>query len=420
MTSDILNAFVQTDVGNKSKGERIIMKIRGPLVDILVAISPEVYQEYVVYEGKQKVLYMEMLKALYGMLQSALLYYKKFRKDIESIGFVVNPYDPCVANRMVNGKQHTITWHVNDLKSSHVDSKVNDEFLKWLTRMYASDEIGEVKATRGKRHDYLGMVLDFKTPGVLELDMTQFIKSMVAVFSVKLTGNVHCPWTANLFKVDNTSPKLQHARAKELHTFVMKGMFASKRGRQDISPVIAFLSTRVREPNEGDWQKLVRMMNFLKATQDDVMTLSADDTQTIKWYVDAAFAVHKDKKSHTGSVMTLGSGVICSDSLKQKVNARSSTEAELIASDDVISKILWTKRFIEAQGHKVKANIIYRDNTSTMKLEENGKASSGKRTRHFEIKYFYITDLIRCKEIEIRYCPTDDMIAAYMTKPILS
>ena len=56
-----------------------------------------------------------MEKALYGMLQLSLLYYKKFRQDIESIGFKVNPYDPCVANRMVNGKQHTVTWHVVDL-----------------------------------------------------------------------------------------------------------------------------------------------------------------------------------------------------------------------------------------------------------------------------------------------------------------
>ena len=155
MTADIPNAFVQTRIDEKEVGERIIMKIRGPLVDMLLELSPETYQGYVVYEGKSKVLYVMMVMALYGMLQSSLLYYKKFRKDIESIGFKVNPYDPCVANRMINGKQHTITWHVDDLKSSHVDPKVNDDFFEWLKMKYASDEIGEVKAVRGHRHDYL-------------------------------------------------------------------------------------------------------------------------------------------------------------------------------------------------------------------------------------------------------------------------
>jgi len=152
MTADIPNAFIQTDANEKNHvvGECIIMKIRGPLVDMLLKIAPEIYKDFVVMEGSTKVLYVKMLKAIYGMLQSSLLYYKKFRKDIESIGFEVNPYDPCVANRIVNGKQHTITWHVDDLKSSHVNPTINDEFLHWLNAMYASDEIGEVKAVQGK------------------------------------------------------------------------------------------------------------------------------------------------------------------------------------------------------------------------------------------------------------------------------
>jgi hypothetical protein len=419
MTADIPNAFVQVDIDEKEKGERIIMKIRGLLVNMLTELSPETYEKYVVYEGNNKVLYVMMIKALYCMLQSSLLYYKKFRKDIESIGFKVNPYDPCVANRIVNGKQHTVTWHVDDLKSSHVDSKVNDQFLEWLKKKYASDEIGEVKVMRGKKHDYLAMTLDYSLPGVLRVDMTKYVKSMIDDFPHKLEGVEKFPWTDKLFTVDTKSKKLEHEKAKIFHIFVMKGMFLCKRGRQDIQPGIAFLATRTIEPNEGDWAKLVKIMNFLKATQNEVASMSADDTQSIKWYVDAAFAVHKDFKSHTGATMSLGNGIICSMSTKQKVNTRSSTEAELVGVDDIISKVLWTKLFIEAQGHKVTTNVIYRDNTSAMKLEANGKASSGKRTRHFNIKYFYITDLIERKEVQIKYCPSDAMLADYMTKPLV-
>ena len=153
--------------------------------------------------------------------------------------------------------------------------------------------------------------------------------------------------------------------------------------------------------------------------QEKVLELSADNTQTIKWYVDAAFAVHPDYCSHTGAVMTLGGGVLCSISMKQKVNTHSSTEAELVGLDNVIAKILWMKLFVQSQGYEVKLNIVYRDNTSTMKLEENGKASLGKCTWHFNIKYFYITDLIQRGEVNIEYCPTDIMLADYMTKPLI-
>ena len=74
MTADIPNSFVQTEVDNKKFGERIIIKIRGPLVDILVEIAPEVYTDYVREDNGNKVVYVKMLKALYGMLQSAILY----------------------------------------------------------------------------------------------------------------------------------------------------------------------------------------------------------------------------------------------------------------------------------------------------------------------------------------------------------
>ena len=105
------------------------MKITGKLVDVLISIAPEIYGGYVVYKNGKKVIYVVVLRALYGMLISALLWYKNFRKDLEGIGFIFNPYDPCIANRIVKKKQQTICFHVDDLKSSHVDAKVNNKFL---------------------------------------------------------------------------------------------------------------------------------------------------------------------------------------------------------------------------------------------------------------------------------------------------
>jgi hypothetical protein len=199
----------------------------------------------------------------------------------------------------------------------------------------------------------------------------------------------------------------------------MKAMFLCKRARPDIDQAIAFLSSRVKDANKGDWNKLLRVLSFLKGTINDVLKLEADDTNTLTWYIDAAFAVHADMKSHTGAVFTMGKGAIIGSSTKQKVNSRSSTESELIGVDDKIAKILWTKRFLEWQDFQVKLNIIYQDNTSTIKLEENGKESSGKRTRHFDIKYFYVTDLVGRNEVKIEYCSTDEVIADYNTKPVV-
>ena len=226
MTLDIPNAFVQTPIPQGD--ERVIMKIRGVLVDILCQLAPEVYQPYVVEERNNKLLYMEMLKALYGMLVASLLYYKKFREDISTVGFKINPYDVCVANRNVHDNQHTIVWHVDDDKSSHVDSKVNDEFYDWTESKYGSDEIGHVTVTRGKKHDYLGMILDYRQTGALKNDMRYYIDAMLEEFPEEVR-EYSTPWTERLFQVDESSPKLDDEKRGIHHTFVMKNMFLVKR-----------------------------------------------------------------------------------------------------------------------------------------------------------------------------------------------
>ena len=415
-TFDIPNAFIQTPVEETdAQGDRIVMKIRGPMVDMLVEIDPDSYAEYVTYENGNKVLYVHILRAIYGMLMSGLLFYKKFRKSIEKIGYEVNPYDPCVANKTIRGKQHTISWHVDDLKSSHKDPKVNDEFQAWLQKEYGQER--EVTATRGKKHTYLGMLLDFSVPGEVKVDMTDYVQDMIDEFPIELTGKAQTPANEKLFQV-GVAKKLDKLKSEVLHTFTAKSLFLTKRARPDILAAVAFLCTRVKEPNATDWTKLVRLMDFLKRTKKDCLILKADGSSRVIWSVDASFAVHPDLKSHTGGTMTLGRGAIQSISRKQKLNTRSSTEAELIGVDDNMAQVIWTKHFLEAQGYKACKHIIEQDNQSAIKLENNGTKSVGKRSRHINIRYFFVTDQIQKGNIEVKYCPTDDLVSDYMSKPL--
>ena len=126
--------------------------------------------------------------------------------------------------------------------------------------------------------------------------------------------------------------------SEQFHTTVAKTLFVAKRARPDILSTVSVLTTRVRHPNRSDWNKLIRLLKYLNGTRGDYLTLRADDLQIIKWYVDVSFAVHPDFKSHTGGMMTMGKGVIQSISKKQKLNTRSTTEAELIGPDDFCNK----------------------------------------------------------------------------------
>ncbi|KAI2496759.1 Reverse transcriptase (RNA-dependent DNA polymerase) [Fragilaria crotonensis] len=114
----------------------------------------------------------------------------------------------------------------------------------------------------------------------------------------------------------------------------------------------------------------------------------------------------------------LGKGAIYGTSTRQKINTKSSTEAELVGVNDILPQALWTRYFLEAQGYAVNESIVYQDNKSTILLAENGKASSGKRTRHINIRYFFIKDRVASGEVKIEHCPTNEMVGDFFTKPL--
>jgi hypothetical protein len=172
-----------------------------------------------------------------------------------------------------------------------------------------------------------------------------------------------------------------------------------KRARPDASVAVAFLTTRVREPDVDDWRKLEHLMEYIKSTYDMPLILEGNNSGILNWYVDASFAVHSNMRGHTGGGLTMGRGFPIVSSTKQKLNTCSSTESKLVGVDNMMSSVLWTRYFMKGQGYKVFNNVIFQDNKSTMLIEQNGKASSSKCTKHINMRYFFITDQISKGEV---------------------
>ncbi len=431
---DIPNAFIQTVVEDEK--DRALIQIRGPLVDILVSIAPDVYGPYVTIGKKgKKQLLVQYLTALYGTMVALLLYYKKFVKSLKSKGFKLNPYNPCVANKQVNGEQLTVCFHVDDCKISHVISKVIDEMIEWLQLEYESvfeDGTGQMKVHCGKTHKYLGMSLDFNHANQCRVTMIDYADKIVVAYdkaltelsdgftTVKTKKNASRTSAApdDLFVVDKDAEKLSEEASTAFHNLVTKTLYVSKHARPNLSNAIAFLTTRVRVLDINDWRKLSHMMEYLRVDRLRPLILSADGSGVLMWYVDASFAVHPNTRSHTGGGLTMGRGFPINCSTKQKLNMQSSTKSEVVAVNNMMPIVLWTCYFLMAQGYGVTKNLLLQDNRSSMLLERNGKASSGKRTWHINIWYFFITDRVNMKEVQIEWCPTKEMVADFMTKPL--
>ena len=165
-TIDIPNAFLWTD----NDGE-VLMKLCGQMVELLVALDPNLYRKYIVFgKNGEPVLYVKLLKALYGLLRSAILFYKKLQKELEDMDFKINPYDPCVSKKLVNGSQMTVTWHVDDLNISHKYSQEVTTFILSMGKIYGEG----ITVTRGKFHSYLGMYFNLSTQGTTKLSMIKY------------------------------------------------------------------------------------------------------------------------------------------------------------------------------------------------------------------------------------------------------
>ena len=161
-------------------------------------------------------------------------------------------------------------------------------------------------------------------------------------------------------------------------------------------------------------------MRYLRGTKELPLILSAESTNIVKWWVDGSYGIHPDARSQTGGTASLGKGSFMSTLIKQRLNTRSSKETELVAADDLMPHLCWTNYFLECQGYDVHSTIMYQDNQLEILLEKNGRSSSSKRTKHLNIRYFFITDRIKKGDIHIEYCPTDNTVATFFTKPLQS
>ena len=157
------------------------INICGVLVDILVEITPDVYNLHVITDKRGvKQFLVQCRTALYGTMVARLLYYRKFTKSLTEVGFKINPYDPCVANKIIDGQQMTICYHVDDCKLIHRRIKVNDWMIKWLRQEYeiiSKDGLGKVTVGRGKVHKYLGITLDYTVRGQFQITIIDFLDS---------------------------------------------------------------------------------------------------------------------------------------------------------------------------------------------------------------------------------------------------
>jgi hypothetical protein len=360
-TADVVGAYLKAFMD-----DYVLMKFTGDSVDILCKLNPEHVRNTTVENGT-KVLYVRLIKAIYGCVKSALLWYDLFHGHIKDMGLVLNPYDSCVANFTIEGKQCTIASYVDDTKISHVNSEVVTSIIDQI-----EERFDKMTVTRGKEHTFLGMKIRYTGEGTAIITMQQYLEEALAESEMNVSRTAVTPATRNLFEVDPDSPRLDKHRAEVLHSVTARLLYVSLRARVDLLLAVVFLCTRVSVSTEQDEAKLQRVLEYINGSIDDERVLGADDMGRMRSWVNASFAVHPGMRSHTGGVISFGRGGLVCKSMKQKSVELSSTGAELVGASNYLPITLWVKQFLEAQGHHIHESFLSKTTRAPSEWRQTG------------------------------------------------
>jgi hypothetical protein len=396
---DIKGAFVQTPMS----GPPIFMKISPKIVKY----AKELYPELDEYRWRDECLYTVMIKAMYGCVQASALWYALIRSEIVSMGYTVSETDKCVFVKQVGqDKIFTLLLHVDDILAL-VDAEEADQLLKRLKHRF-----GEVQFETGSDLSYLGMNISITEEGTV-VDMSFYITQVLEDEEVDVERS---PTTKTYYNVDENAKKLGEVEKKWFHSKTAKLLYLAKRARPDILTAVIFLCTRVQESTYEDKQKLRRVLGYLKGTIDRTLLLRTSKGNEIVAYIDAAYAVHSDSKSHSGVMIYVGDTLAYVSSKKQKCMSKSPTEAELIALSDNVGLVELFREFLEfITQSKIPAPVVYQDCSAVVSLVTQGGGKT--RTKHLRARMNLVKEMVDEGRIEVKHIKAPEMKADGLSKP---
>lgn len=347
-------------------------------------------------------------KSLYGLKQSARMWNRKLDETLRQMGFKPAEADPCLYVRWRNKKLTFILVYVDDMLICTSTQEEYEEILEALNSKFQMTALGDVK-------QFLGIQVT-KTENGYCLNQQAYINRMVASFGLDDAKGSRIPMDPGYIQLKEEVERLPNN--DKYQSLVGGLLYVSVHTRPDIGISASILGRRVSNPTVADWTEAKRTLRYLKATSGLQLQLGGD-AGDLEGFADADWAGNVlDRKSNSGYLFRFGGGLISWCARKQPCVALSSTEAEYISLSECCQELMWLKKLMKDFGESVKKPIcIFEDNQSCIKQLSQAK-TIGKRSKHIDTKYHFVKDLFEQEQIDVTYCPSEDMLADILTKPL--
>lgn len=348
---------------------------------------------------------LKLKKAVYGLKQSSLAWYKKVDETLCNLGYTKSKLEPCVFVKNHNNNKKTIVGvYVDDFLIFSNHSTEKDNLVKALSQKFKLKNLGQVK-------QYLGMRINInKDENFITIDQENYIETLLKKFDMEDCNPVETPIECKL-NVEKTNLCEENLPYQKL---IGSLMYLSVLTRPDISYATSYLSQFNNSYSYVHWNYAKRILRYLLRTKDYCLKYSKGKAELVG-FVDADWASDTiDRRSYTGFCFMKSGSAISWESKKQRTVALSSCESEYMALSEACREAIYLKNLeVELMGFSNKM-VIYNDSQSALKLANNHQ--SHKRSKHIDVRYNFIREVIDNDIVETKYLPTANMPADLLTK----
>jgi len=400
VSSAFLNAEIQEDV---------YIKLPKLVAQQMVELEPN-YKKYMTSYGN---IYIKLRKALYGLIQSPAAWYQTMHKVLKSIGFHQSSFDKCLFINSTNGM--LVGVHVDDFLVIAKNSGHIKEFHEALLRHFSNVSIDQSPC-----FSYIGLNIKINsTNQSIELSQIGYIDKILAKY--KIRGTASSPCGKYLFKDPNSHNKTDESTTKKYLSMVMSLSFLVAT-RPEIGTAVNYLSTKAKAPSDHDWNALYRVFKYLNASKNQKLVLKPKSLVP-HVYCDASYSIYKTGQGVNGVVISLGpiekdfGAAIYTHSKKQKIICTSSAESELVSIHSSMQELIFIKQILQELKFVNAPAKLFCDNKPALNMSNKGYNSFSK-SRHINVRFFYVTSLIENKQITVHHMSTKDMPSDILTKAL--
>ncbi|UYV65928.1 hypothetical protein LAZ67_3005902 [Cordylochernes scorpioides] len=350
----------------------------------------------------------KLKKAIYGLKQAGRSWNTKIASTLIKNNFKQSIVDPCLFTK--NEENHSIylILYVDDMLLASDSEIIIQNTVKTLEKEF------EIKNLGDPTH-FIGIEISRNREGELLLSQKNKIQELVERYNLQEAKPTFTPIESGYPGLSDEKLLPNNVQYQQL---IGSLLYLSVVSRPDIAAPVCILSSRNQNPRNCDWNAAKRIVRYLKTTKELELRISNQKPPTLEAYSDATWASdNTDRKSLSGNLFLLGSNPISWMTGKQGCVSLSSTEAELISAAEASQELLWLLDLLKDLELEQKAPIYFhQDNQSCLKICSSKKVYS--RTKHIATKIHHLKDLQKKTVIKMIYCPTGDMKADILTKPL--